>query len=384
MFTRIKYEKLEEQILATYAAKSGQSRGRKYREKEHDLRTAFQRDRDRVLHSTAFRRLEYKTQVFVTHEGDHYRTRLTHTLEVAQIARTIARLLRLNEDLTEAIALAHDLGHTPFGHAGEEALHNLMLDHGGFEHNRHGLRVVDVLEEKYTAFPGLNLTYEVREGIVKHSTSYDTPILEEDWNQKIMPTLEAQIVDVADEIAYNNHDLDDSLQEGLVTETDLEQVELWRRVKKTIRQYHGNDEIPKFRHKAIRTLINLQVIDAVKETEKQIDERKIQTLDDIRIQSVKLAAFGPEMLQANKQLKSFLFDNVYRHYRVKRATDKAKRFMTTLFTIYLEKPEVLPPKWQAKIVAGKESPYGIVCDYIAGMTDRFAQQEYRKLFEAEE
>ncbi|MDI6784095.1 MAG: deoxyguanosinetriphosphate triphosphohydrolase [bacterium] len=381
MLTREEYEKLEEQSLAEYAMKCRLSQGRKYKETEHDLRTAFQRDRDRILHSTAFRRLEYKTQVFVTHEGDHYRTRLTHTLEVAQIARTIARLLRLNEDLTEAIALAHDLGHTPFGHAGEEALHNLMLDHGGFEHNRHGLRVVDVLEEKYAAFPGLNLTYEVREGIVKHYTSYDTPLLENEWDPKIQPTLEAQIVDVADEIAYNNHDLDDSLQEALITESDLEQIELWRRAKKTIRQHHSEEEIPKLRHKAIRTLINLQVIDAVKQTEKQIDERKIQTLADIRIQSVKLAAFSPEMRQANQQLKSFLFDKVYRHYRVMRATDKAKRFMTALFNIYLEKPEVLPSKWQAKITGEKESPYRIVCDYIAGMTDRFAQQEYRKLFE---
>ncbi|MCX7920224.1 MAG: deoxyguanosinetriphosphate triphosphohydrolase [bacterium] len=383
MQKREEYEKLEERILAPYAMKSSQSRGRQYPESEHDLRTAFQRDRDRIIHSTAFRRLEYKTQVFVTHEGDHYRTRLTHTLEVAQIARTIARLLRVNEDLTEAIALAHDLGHTPFGHAGEEALHQLMLDHGGFEHNRHGLRVVDVLEEKYSAFPGLNLCYEVREAIIKHSTSYDTPLLDEGWDPQVMPTLEAQIVDVADEIAYNNHDLDDGLQEGLITESDLSQVALWRQVQELIRQYHPEEKPPRIRHKAIRKLINLQVTDAVLETERQIHARQIHSVDDIRKQPNKLAGFSAEMRDANQELKSFLFHNVYRHYRVMRAVDKSKRFIVALFNFYLEHPEVLPPKWQAKLENGIDSNYRIICDYIAGMTDRFAQQEYQKLFTPE-
>jgi dGTPase len=293
-------------------------------------------------------------------------------------------LLRLNEDLTEAIALAHDLGHTPFGHAGEEALHQLMQNHGGFEHNRHGLRVVDVLEEKYSAFPGLNLSYEVREAIIKHSTSYDTPLLEEGWDPKILPTLEAQIVDVADEIAFNNHDLDDGLQEELISESDLQNVELWCRVIDLIHQYHPEEKAPRLRHKAIRKLINLQVLDTVQETEKQIFERRIYSLEDIRIQPQKIAGFSPEMQQANKQLKEFLFHNVYRHYRVMRAVDKTKRFITELFDFYLENPEVLPSKWQAKIESGIDSSYRIVCDYIAGMTDRFAQQEYRKLFETEE
>jgi dGTPase len=384
MLARKEYEQLELRILAPYAMKSAMSQGRKYPEPEHELRAAFQRDRDRILHCTAFRRLEYKTQVFVTHEGDYYRTRLTHTLEVAQIARTIARLLRLNEDLTEAISLAHDLGHTPFGHAGEEALHQLMLNHGGFEHNRHGLRVIDILEDKYSAFPGLNLCYEIREAIIKHSTSYDTPLLDADWDPHIPPILEAQIVDVADEIAYNNHDLDDSLEEELIAESDLENVELWCRVKKMILQIEPNIEPAKLRHKAIRKLINLQVTDAVKQTEKNIAQFKIQSIADIRKQPAKLAAFSQEMQLANKQLKSFLFHKVYRHKRVMREVDKSKRFMMELFKAYLEKPVVLPLKWQTKINSGIDSSYRIVCDYVAGMTDRFAQQEYRKLFKAEE
>jgi dGTPase len=382
MQNRLDYEKLEQQILAPYAMKSALSQGRKYPEPEHELRAAFQRDRDRILHCNAFRRLEYKTQVFVTHEGDHYRTRLTHTLEVAQIARTISRLLRLNEDLTEAISLAHDLGHTPFGHAGEEALHQLMLNHGGFEHNRHGLRVVDILEEKYSTFPGLNLCYEIREAIIKHSTSYDTPLLDADWNPQIQPVLEAQIVDVADEIAYNNHDLDDSLEEALIAESDLENIELWCRVKQMILQLEPNIDPAKLRHKAIRKLINLQVTDAVKQTEKNIAQHKIVAIADIRNQPEKLAVFSQEMQVLNKQLKSFLFDKVYRHHRVMRAVDKSKRNMMELFRIYLEKPEALPPKWQAKFKNRVDSKYRVVCDYIAGMTDRFAQQEYRKLSKA--
>ncbi|MFB3896516.1 MAG: deoxyguanosinetriphosphate triphosphohydrolase [bacterium] len=384
MLARKEYEKLEEKILAPFAMKSALSQGRKYPEPEHELRAAFQRDRDRILHCNAFRRLEYKTQVFVTHEGDHYRTRLTHTLEVAQIARTIARLLRLNEDLTEAISLAHDLGHTPFGHAGEEALHQLMLNHGGFEHNRHGLRVVDILEEKYSAFPGLNLCFEIREAIIKHSTSYDTPLLDADWNPQVPPVLEAQIVDVADEIAYNNHDLDDSLEETLISESDLEQVELWCRVKKMILEMDSNIEPTKLRHKAIRKLINLQVTDAVKQTEKNIAEYNIQSITDIRKQPDKLAVFSQEMQALNQELKSFLFTKVYRHHRVMRAVEKSKKNMIELFQIYLEKPKSLPPKWQAKLKTGVDSKYRVVCDYIAGMTDRFAQQEYRKLTKPEE
>lgn len=383
MLARKEYEKLEEKILAPYAMKSALSQGRKYPEPEHELRAAFQRDRDRILHCNAFRRLEYKTQVFVTHEGDHYRTRLTHTLEVAQIARTIARLLKLNEDLTEAISLAHDLGHTPFGHAGEEALHQLMQNHGGFEHNRHGLRVVDILEEKYSKFPGLNLCYEIREAIIKHSTSYDTPLRDADWNPEIQPVLEAQIVDVADEIAYNNHDLDDSLEETLISESDLEQVELWNRVKQMILKLEPDIEPAKLRHKAIRKLINLQVTDAVKQTEKNIAEYTIKSISDIRKQPNKIAVFSEEMQALNKELKSFLFYKVYRHPRVMRAVDKSKRNMIELFEIYLEKPKALPPKWQAKLKNKVDSKYRVVCDYVAGMTDRFAQQEYRKLTKPE-
>jgi dGTPase len=364
----------EEKILAPYALKSCESRGRRYTEPEHPYRSAFQRDRDRITYSTAFRRLQYKTQVFVNYEGDHYRTRLTHTLEVFQIARTIARALGLNEDLVEAIALAHDIGHTPFGHSGEQALYDLMKRHGGFEHNRQGLRVVDELEERYPNFKGLNLTWEVREGIIKHTTTYDKPEISEFEPHK-QPSLEAQVVNVADEIAYDNHDLDDGLAANLIQEQNLSKLKLWQEAKKKCSRNGISSKI--IRYQMVRQLINLQVTDLI--------QNSMQSLKDVSSPYVarksrrSLISFSKEMQKLRKPLKQFLFDNLYNHYRVIRMSDKAYRFITALFKVYLKRPEQLPAGTREKLK--KETPYRVICDYIAGMTDRFALDEYKKLFE---
>jgi dGTPase len=378
MLTRKEIEDKEEKFLAPYAAKSAASRGRQHKETEHAYRTAYQRDHDRIVHTSAFRRLEYKTQVFVNHEGDHYRTRLTHTLEVAQIACSLARALRLNIDLAEAISFAHDLGHTPFGHSGEEALHELMKTHGGFEHNRHGLRVVDYLEERYPNFPGLNLTYEVREGIIKHSTAYDCARVKE-FSPQELPTLEAQVVDLADEIAYDNHDVDDGLYSGLLSEDDLEEIELWREVKsKVMRAYPKiNPEI--CRYQVIRNLINLQVSDAIAYSEKQLAHLNIDSLKKVRQAKAKLISLSPPIRRKREQLRKFLAEKLYQNYRVVRMADKAKRFIRALFEVYLAKPTQLPPSSQKRLKA--ESTHRIICDYIAGMTDRYALDEYKKLFQ---
>jgi len=378
MLNQKQIEEFEDMFLAPYAMKSNNTRGRVYKEEEHPYRSAYQRDRDRIIHSAAFRRLEYKTQVFVNHEGDYYRTRLTHTIEVAQIARTIASCLRLNADLTEAIALAHDLGHTPFGHSGEEALDELMSRFGGFNHNSQGLRVVDYLEERYPDFPGLNLTWEVREGIVKHSSAFDVAVKIKGLAPKESPTLETQVVDIADEIAYDNHDLDDGITSGLIKETDLENLEIWERVNKNVTKQHSKIDPIKRKYLIIRSLINLQVTDLIKETEINIDKQKLKTPLDAKKIDKKIITFSKNMLNLRKPLRLFLSDKLYHHYRVVRMSIKAKRFIKELFEVYLEKPEQLPLETQKRIT--KDGTLRAVCDYIAGMTDRYALDEYEKLF----
>jgi dGTPase len=382
MLTRKEIEEREYEILAPYAMRSRGSRGRFHKEKEHDYRSAYQRDRDRIIYSTAFRRLEYKTQVFVNHEGDYYRTRLTHTLEVAQIAKSIARALRLNEDLTETVALAHDLGHTPFGHAGEDALRELMSEHGGFEHNSQGLRVVDLLEERYPDFPGLNLTYEVREGIVKHSTSFDHPKIITDikgFEQESLPLLETQAVDIADEIAYDNHDLDDGITSGMIKESALKKAGLWKEASELINKQYPELSDEKRKYQIIRTLINNQVTDLIGESEKNIKKFKIESAPDAKKLPAKVICFSKNMLDKRKPLRQFLLKNLYQHYRVVRMSDKASRFIKKLFEIYLAKPQQLPPTSQRRLES--ETPHRVICDYIAGMTDRYALDEYKKFFE---
>lgn len=371
MLTREQLEQREEQILAPYAAKSRNTRGRVHSEEEHFFRSVYQRDRDRIIHSNAFRKLEYKTQVFVNHESDYYRTRLTHTLEVAQIAVSIARSLKLNEDLTEAIALAHDIGHTPFGHAGEDVLHELMQNFGGFEHNQQGLRIVDLLEQRYPNFNGLNLSYETREGIAKHKTIFDKPDKEFKYKQ---PTLEAQIVNLADEIAYDSHDLDDGITANLISERQLLEVKIWREVYEPLSKKIFAKEILKYQ--TVKSLINLTVTDLITESEKRLGN--IQNIEQVR-KAEALITFSQEIIKQRKELKKFLFKNLYSHYRVVRMMDKAQRFIKQLFEIYLEKPKQLSFSCQQKIK--EQGLERTICDYIAGMTDRFALEEYKKLFD---
>ena len=374
---RAELEEREATYLAPYAARSRDSRGRVHPEAEHRYRTVYQRDRDRVIHSTAFRRMEYKTQVFVNHEGDHYRTRLTHTLEVAQIARTLARALGLNEDLTEAIAYAHDLGHTPFGHSGEDALRSLMAGHGGFEHNLHGLRVVDLLETRYPEFDGLNLSYEVREGIAKHQTSYDHPAAD-GFDPNEQPTLEAQAVQVADAIAYDTHDLDDGLTAGILLDSWLDRIALLREAIEAVdRRWQGLDTKHR-RVQIIRWLINHVVTDVVSHAEGQLARHQAQSLADVRAAAEPLVDFSADMKDKKQELEEHLFRDLYRHYRVNRMATKAKRFVEQLFTAYVENPNQLPPEHQR--LAEERGVHQAVCDYLAGMTDRFAQDEYIKLF----
>ncbi len=382
MLLREEYEKREKQLLAPYAAKSCESRGREHAEKECPFRSAFQRDRDRVIHSEAFRRLEYKTQVFVNHEGDYYRTRLTHTLEVAQISRGVARTLKLNEDLAEAIALSHDLGHTPFGHAGETTLNELMKDEGGFEHNHQSFRVVTLLERRYPEFLGLNLTYEVREGIAKHSGEYDKPDVQS-FKTYGYPTLEAQIINVVDEIAYMNHDLDDGLQSGMLAFEGLKEVSLWNETFEEVRSEHpdARPKIQKFQ--TISRLIHLLVGDLQAETKKRIEAKKIASFDDVRKSGDNVVAFSEPMFKKTRELINYLFANLYRHFRVVRMADKANRILADLFNAYLNDPRILPPGLNAEIQrTGKAKR--LVSDYIAGMTDRFALSEHKKLFDPEE
>lgn len=365
--------------LASYAVKSSQSRGRLHQEAEHPLRTAFQRDRDRIIHSSAFRRLEYKTQVFIFHEGDHYRNRLTHSLEGTQIARTIARALRLNEDLAETIILAHDLGHTPFGHSGERALASLMKEYGGFEHNTHSLRIVDVLEQRYPDFDGLNLTWETREGLMKHSTQYDHP--NDPPGLVKYPSLEAQIADLADEIAYNNHDIDDGLRSGIITEEDLEEVTIWKNNFHKM-QIHNNNKETSFKvqkQESIKNIINILVTDLIKQTDANLRNMGIISLEQVRKFSKKLVLFSEEITKQNTQLKKFLYNRLYQDYRVYRMGKKAERILEDLFTVYKKSPKMMPPHVYAR--QSREPMERVIADYIAGMTDKYALDEHAKLFD---
>jgi dGTPase len=370
---------IEDRLLAPYAMRSAASRGRVHDEAEHPFRSAFQRDRDRIIHSTAFRRLEYKTQVFVNHEGDYYRTRLTHTMEAAQITRTIATTLRLNGDLAEAVALAHDLGHTPFGHAGERVLNDLMAPYGGFEHNAQSLRIIDELEERYPRFHGLNLTWEVREGIVKHTPPYDKPLATQ-FARGEAPSLEAQLVDSTDEIAYNSHDIDDGLKSGLLSLEQLESVTLWRQPYDAVRAEHPGANHRIWRYQTIRRIIDMLVTDFITSIEQRLAAHGIDTMGDVRKFGRPLAAFSPDVDAQRLELKAFLMDNLYRHYRVMRMAEKAKRVMTELFEAYMSEPKQLPPHVLDRQRQGEPLPR-IIADYIAGMTDRFALGEHRKLFD---
>lgn len=369
----------KEELLAPYSQKSRMTRGRCYKEEEHGYRSCYQRDKDRIIYSTAFRRLEYKTQVFVNHEGDYYRTRLTHTLEVSQIATTIARALRLNEDLVEALSLAHDLGHTPFGHSGEDALHDMMKDHGGFDHNTQGLRVVDLLEQRYPNFPGLNLTYEVREGIIKHSTAFDRPRPSGAFESDGSPLLEIQVVDLADEIAYDNHDLDDGITSGLIKENDLKHIRLWADGKKALgRRYPKiSGEIRKYQ--IIRSLINEQVTDIITQTEANIKKFNIRKTRDAVKLPERIVTFSKRTHALRRPMREFLTENLYRHYRVVRMANKAYRFIESLFNNYIDKPDQLPPNTHSRLKI--EDKHRVICDYLAGMTDRYALDEYKKFFE---
>ncbi len=379
MAKNLNFSEIEAQRLAPYAAKSSSTKGRRHKEPEHPFRTPFQRDRDRVIHCNAFRRLEYKTQVFVYHEGDHYRTRLTHTIEVAQISRTIARALALNEDLSEAIALSHDLGHPPFGHSGETVLNELMAEHGGFEHNAHSLRIVEELEKRYPGFPGLNLTFEVREGIIKHNSEHDRPKLNDEYENDKSPCLEAQIADIADEIAYNNHDIDDGLSSEMIEPSTLKNVELWQENFEKIKAQFPDSDFKVLKYQTIIRIINSQVTDLVETILKTVEAEGISSIEDVRARKRNIARFSPEMEKKNRQLKKFLKENLYRHHRVIRMADKAERIIKELFKAYLRAPKLLPPHVHSLIE--KSSKHRVVCDYIAGMTDRFALDEFKKLFD---
>ncbi len=372
---------MQRQNLAEYAAQSDSSRGRRHSEVYKDDRPAYERDRDRIIHCAAFRRLEYKTQVFVNHEGDYYRTRLTHSLEVAQIGRGISRRLRLNEDLVETLALSHDLGHTPFGHTGEEVLNRLMIPYGGFEHNRQSLRIVENLEERYPDFNGLNLSWEAREGIIKHSSDYDLPDGSgfEEYCPGLRPTLEAQIIDLADEIAYNNHDIDDGLKAGYLEPKALMDIDIWAETYAKVAQKYPS--LPEDRQilQTISHLIGFLILDLVEQTRANLDMAGIRSLNDVRDYGANLVKFSSATAARNRELKGFLYKNLYRHYKVERMRIKAERFLTMLFENYLKNPSLLPRNYQDKYeLYGRER---VVCDYIAGMTDRYALDEYKRMFE---
>ena len=380
MHTRQMLEDLEDQQLAPFAARSRNSKGRVFPEAEPAYRTAFQRDRDRILHTTAFRRLEYKTQVFLNYEGDYYRTRLTHTLEVAQIGRTIARALGANEDLTETICLAHDIGHPAFGHSGEITLARLMKEFGGFDHNKQTLRIVTLLEKRYEEYSGLNLTWETREGIVKHESEYDIADAS-DYDPELRGTIEAQIANVADELAYTAHDLDDGLRSGMITARMLEGISLWEILLKSIGWQDGElDEL--VRHRLIRRLIGLEVTDIIDTTDQRLYEKRVNSMQELQRLPDNVIHFSQELHRRNRELKDFLYQNLYRHYRVVRMAVKAEQIITNLFKAYLAEPTILPDHIQAVIPDfGAER---VVCDYIAGMTDRFAIEEHIKLFDPTE
>ena len=365
--------------LAPYAVTETNSRGRGHDEPQPVARGQFQRDRDRIVHSTAFRRLEYKTQVFVNHEGDLFRTRLTHSIEVAQLTRGIARELGLNEDLSESIALAHDLGHTPFGHAGQDALNACMKDHGGFEHNLQSLRTVDLLEDRYAAFDGLNLMFETREGILKHCSRANAAQLGELGRRFIegtQPSLEAQLANLADEIAYNNHDVDDGLRSGLITLEQLEAVPIFAMKRREVEALWPGLSGRKLINETVRRMIHSMVIDLIGQTRANIAAAGVETLADVRAAD-RLVAYSAELLPRLRELKAFLRDELYRHYQVLRMTNKARRIVGDLFTAFMEDPHILPPQYQAR---ARDDKARAIADYIAGMTDRYAMKEHRRLF----
>ena len=374
--------------LAKYAANPETSRGRKFKEADPQGRNQFQRDRDRIIHSSAFRRLEYKTQVFVNHEGDLFRTRLTHSIEVAQIGRAIARNLQLHEDLVEGIALAHDLGHTPFGHAGQDALNECMREFGGFEHNLQSLRVVDLLEQRYAEFDGLNLTFELREGILKHCSLNNAKQLGdvgERFINKEQPSLEAQLTNLADEIAYNNHDVDDGLRSGLITLEQLEQVTLFADNLNKVRKQYPKLAGRRLIHETVRRMINALVVDLCQQSSANIAKANPADIDEVR-KNPMLISFSPEMREQQTELKRFLRANLYQHYRVNRMTAKAQRIIKELFAVFLDDIRLMPDEFQARALqeASQMDKARAVADYIAGMTDRYAIQEYRRLFDMEE
>jgi dGTPase len=373
---------VQEGALSPWAMTSSQSRGRRHPEAEHPFRSPFHRDRDRIIHSRAFRRLEYKTQVFVNHEGDHFRTRLTHSIEVSQVARTVASALGLNDTMAEALSLSHDLGHTPFGHLGEEVLHRLMHDHGGFNHNRQSLRIVEHLEERYPDFVGLNLTYEIREGIAKHSGPCDPRIAPEyaEYHPEEQPPLEAQMIDIADEIAYQHHDVDDGVESGLLDPVTLAAAvplwgEAWQAALSRYPDAHRRQQVTL----ALRHMIDRLVTDLVETSRASIASSGVRSVDEVRRLGRPLMGLSPEVAARNRELKRYLHQHLYRHHRIERMKDKARRMMEALFERYRENDHLLPDEHRAKIEAlGRER---VICDYIAGMTDRYAVDEYRRLFE---
>ena len=377
--------------IASYAANPETSRGRRFKEAPPTYRSEFQRDRDRIIHSSGFRRLEYKTQVFVNHEGDLYRTRLTHSLEVAQIARSIARTLQLDEDLTEAIALAHDLGHTPFGHAGQDALNGCMQDFGGFEHNLQSLRIVDLLETNYADFNGLNLSFETREGILKHCSLKHAAELSDvgaRFLNKTQASLEAQLTNIADQVAYNNHDIDDGLRSGLITIEQLRKVELFSMQYDKVMWKYPKLTGHRVVHETIRRMIGEQVIDLIETSQNLLDEAKPNSIDDIRKHSQELISFSATMRKQNQELKKFLRENLYYHHKVYRMTRKAHHVIESLFNIFIDDVRLLPPEHQelAKSAQTKNAEMGkarVIADYVAGMTDRYATLEYARLFGVE-
>jgi dGTPase len=377
IYTRERLEAIENEYLAPFGMRSSQSKGRAHPEEEPGYRTVFQRDRDRILHTTAFRRLEYKTQVFVNSEGDYYRTRLTHTLEVAQIGRTLARGLGANEDLVEAICLAHDMGHPPFGHSGEATLGLLMESHGGFDHNRQSLRIVTDLENRYVDFPGLNLSWEVLEGIVKHETEYDVSDAAE-YDPEKRGHLEAQIANAADELAYTAHDLDDGLRSGLLNPNQLQGLGMWERLRESIGWKSDTlDELT--RNRLIRRLIGIEVTDLLQATCTRLEAAAPSSVDDLQLLDHNVIGTSDELAGLNRQLKDFLYQNMYKHHRVVRMQAKAELFLQALFNAYIANPMILPEEIQDR--ARQADLYRTVCDYIAGMTDRFALQEHAKLFD---
>ncbi len=386
--------------MHAYASNPDASRGRLVPEEESSIRSAFQRDRDRIIHSTAFRRLKHKTQVFVYHEGDHYRTRLTHSIEVAQIARSIARSLGLNEDLAEAVALAHDLGHTPFGHAGEEALDQCMAEFGGFDHNEQTFRIVTLLERRYAAFDGLNLTWETLEGVVKHNGPLTGPHASAKAQARRVPATiarycsacdleigefagpEAQVAAISDDIAYNNHDIDDGLRAGLFTLADLKDVPLAGPVIADVVARYPGLELPRLIHESIRRMINLMVRDVIAESARRLADTGVKSVEQVRRQKMPLIAFSGAMRANDRGLKEFLFARMYRHHRVNQMTLKARRVVSELFDLHLEQPQCLPAEWQAHVAGSdRASAARLVADYIAGMTDKFALETHRRLFD---